>query len=175
MKRLAFFITVLTLAGCSASAAAANNVVPIKAQPATQVTFVQNVLDLAYQARLTKAVTAVESRIGKTWYVFSGSTPAGWDCSGLVRWAYEQVGIELPHSANKQGHLGQWVKVPRVGDIVVFGYPGTTTFYHSALYVGNGYVVHAGFRRGMRTAKISLASPSFKNSSVRFVRIDAQP
>jgi cell wall-associated NlpC family hydrolase len=120
-------------------------------------------------------VSKLEARIGKTRYVFSGSTPAGWDCSGLVRWAYEQIGIELPHSANKQGHMGKIVKSPRIGDVVVFGWKGSKSFYHAAIYVGNNQVIHAGFRKGSRTEKIALNSRAFSGSTIRFVEMPNQP
>ena len=167
MKRLTTFIALsVALAGCSASTAQASPTIS-----ARTVVHQSDLMALVSERQMAAMVNQVKTRIGKTWYVFSGDTPAGWDCSGLVRWAYEQIGIELPHSANKQGHLGHWVKTPQIGDIVVFGYPGTSTFFHSSLYAGNGMVIHAGFQKGMTTALISLSSAAFKGSVIRFVRI----
>jgi cell wall-associated NlpC family hydrolase len=88
--------------------------------------------------RLNKVIKAVVSRVGKTPYVFGGSTPAAWDCSGLVKWTYSQLGIDLPHSATAQGYVGKRVAKPRKGDIVVWG-----GGYHSGIYLGNGKVVNA--------------------------------
>jgi len=104
----------------------------------------------------------------KTPYVFSGSTPSGWDCSGMVVWAYSKVGVELPHSANKQAHLGKRVSKAQVGDIVVFAYPGSTQFYHSAIYIGNNKIINANLMFG--TTKIQLLT-DFRKSQIRFVRI----
>jgi cell wall-associated NlpC family hydrolase len=104
----------------------------------------------------------------KTPYVFSGSTPSGWDCSGMVVWAYSKVGFELPHSANKQAHLGNRVSKPKVGDIVVFAYSGSTNFYHSAIYLGDGKIINANLM--YKTTKIQLLT-DFKKSQIRFVRI----
>lgn len=138
----------------------------------------QKRLHFVAQARLQKTtsdvqtvVNQIKSRVGKTWYVFSGASPEGWDCSGLTYWAYQQLGIEIPHSANKQGHLNKGVKDPKVGDIVLFGYKGTGTYYHAALYIGNGKIIHAGFRKGTRTEILSLSDPSFKGSTIKFVRL----
>ena len=104
----------------------------------------------------------------KTPYVFSGSKPSGWDCSGLVVWTYKKLGITLPHSANKQAHIGKRVSKALAGDIVVFAYPGSTEFYHSAIYLGNGKIINANRMYG--TTKIQLLS-DFNKSQIRFVRV----
>ena len=131
MKKYVIIASViLTLAGCSASAASA--VVTGKHQTQTQVShlsFNQALKTRANTEQMNHVVKYLFSRVGKTSYVFSGETPYGWDCSGMVRWTYKQFGITLPHSANKQGHLGARVSVPKLGDIVVFAYNGSTDFY----------------------------------------------
>jgi len=121
--------------------------------------------------KIAAVVKRLEKRIGKTRYVFSGSTPSGWDCSGLTRWAYGELGIEIPHSATKQYSVGQAVKEPQVGDIVLFGYKGSKSYYHAAIYVGSGNVIHAGFRRGTVTERIAILSPAFKGSRITFIRV----
>jgi cell wall-associated NlpC family hydrolase len=108
------------------------------------------------------------TRVQKTAYVFSGSTISGWDCSGMVRYAYKRMGITLEHSANKQAHSGIRVSKPRIGDIVVFAYNGSTNFYHSAIYVGNNLVVNANLM--YKTTVIQPLS-DFRNSQIRFVRV----
>jgi cell wall-associated NlpC family hydrolase len=148
-----------------ASAVAVTQVV----EPAPE--FMAKVSLMAEGQRIQKVVNKLEKRIGKTWYVFSGSTPRGWDCSGLVYWTYEQLGIEVPHSANKQGHLTKGVKDPKVGDIVVWGYKNSKSYYHAGIYIGNGKAIHAGFRKGTTTQVIDVDSPAFKGSTVKFVRL----
>jgi cell wall-associated NlpC family hydrolase len=120
--------------------------------------------------RIESVVAKLKSRVGKTWYVFSGSTPSGWDCSGLVYWAYGQLGVQLEHSANKQGNSGTKVRTPAIGDIVVFGYKGSKSYYHSSIYIGDGKVIHAGFRKGTSTSIISIDDPSFRHSTATFIR-----
>jgi cell wall-associated NlpC family hydrolase len=120
--------------------------------------------------KIQSVVEKLKSRVGKTWYVFSGHTPSGWDCSGLVYWAYEQLGVAVEHSATKQGNSGTKVRTPKVGDIVVFGYKGSKSYYHSSIYIGDGKVIHAGFRKGTTTSIIALDDPSFKNSTITFIR-----
>jgi cell wall-associated NlpC family hydrolase len=125
------------------------------------------------RAELEAMVTAVLDRVGKTRYVFSGSTPLGWDCSGLVTWAYGEMGVELPHSAAKQAKLGTEVEKPQVGDIIVFG--NSSGYFHSSIYVGDGLVVHAGFRAGRSTEVLPLDHPSlstYKSTIRRYLDID---
>jgi cell wall-associated NlpC family hydrolase len=88
--------------------------------------------------RLNNVIKEVVNRVGKTPYILSGSTPSGWDCSGLVKWVYSKLGVNLPHSATSQLYVGRSVAKPRKGDIVVWG-----GGYHSGIYIGNGKAVHA--------------------------------
>jgi cell wall-associated NlpC family hydrolase len=158
------------LAGCTSSATAAQTPAP-QAIVKTNPDFMTIVMQDAQEFRMAKVVKQLKKRIGKTWYVFSGSTPRGWDCSGLTLWAYEQIGVELPHSANKQARSGIKVVSPSVGDLVLFGYPGTNTFFHASIYIGNNKVIHAGFKRGQTTSVLDLDSASVKNTKMRFVRV----
>ena len=125
---------------------------------------------LFVQLRLESVLARLESYAGKTPYVFSGSSPIGWDCSGLVAWTYAQLQVQLPHSADKQAHLGKRVSDPQAGDIVAFAYPGSTSFYHAAIYLGRGKIINANRFWG-KTLIQPLSSPDFKSSQVRFIRI----
>jgi cell wall-associated NlpC family hydrolase len=72
-------------------------------------------------------------------YAWGGSTPRGFDCSGLVRYAYRGAGITLAHSSYAQWSAGRHVhrRALRPGDIVFFG-PG-----HVGIYLGSKRFVHA--------------------------------
>ena len=120
---------------------------------------------------VSNRIKELSEHIGKTKYVFSGSTPAGWDCSGLVVWFYGGLSHELPHSATKQGLMKPKVKNPLPGDIVVFKYKGAKNFIHSAIYIGNNEVIHSGFGSGDRTEIISLDDASFASQDHYFVRV----
>jgi cell wall-associated NlpC family hydrolase len=73
-------------------------------------------------------------------YVWGGSAPGGFDCSGLVMWAYAQVGVSLPHSSYAQYGYGVPVSRDQLqpGDIVFFDGLG-----HVGIYIGGDQFVHA--------------------------------
>ena len=74
-------------------------------------------------------------------YRWGGESPSsGFDCSGLVRWAYGRVGIELPHSSYALYDEGRNVPTSRLkaGDVLFFEGLG-----HVGLYLGGGRMVHA--------------------------------
>jgi cell wall-associated NlpC family hydrolase len=74
-------------------------------------------------------------------YRWGGTSPAGgFDCSGLVYWAYGELGVEVPHSSYALAGMGRRVGRPRLrpGDVLVFSGYG-----HVGLYVGRGRMVHA--------------------------------
>lgn len=86
-----------------------------------------------------RAVAYAKKFIGVP-YVWGGSSPQGFDCSGLVRYVYGRFGINLPHSSYADFDLGErvsrWALKP--GDLVFFSGVG-----HVGLYVGNGRFIHA--------------------------------
>lgn len=172
-KLIAISVTALVMTGCAASIGPLGKASAVASQQVVEPApdFMEKVSLMAEGHKVSSVVKQLKKRVGKTWYVFSGSTPSGWDCSGLVYWTYKQLGIEVPHSANKQGHLTKGVKDPKVGDIVVWGYKGSQSYYHAAIYIGNGKAIHAGFRKGTSTQIIDLSSAAFKGSKVKFIRL----
>ena len=73
-------------------------------------------------------------------YVYGGSTPAGFDCSGFVMYVYAQFGISLPHSSAGQGAAGTRISVAdaQPGDLVIMD-------GHDGIYAGNGNILHAPY------------------------------
>ena len=87
-----------------------------------------------------QALQAAISRLGYP-YVWGAAGPTQFDCSGLVMWAYQQVGISLPHYTGSQWNSG--VHVARndlePGDLVFF-FPNIS---HVGMYIGNGMMIDA--------------------------------
>lgn len=119
------------------------------------------------RTKLDGMVEKLKRQVNKTWYVFSGTTPQGWDCSGLVLWAYEQVGITLEHRASLQAKAGKVTDAPTPGDIVVFTYNGSKSAYHTAIYIGDGLMIHAP-RKGEVTRIESVEQFAGKYSTVTY-------
>jgi cell wall-associated NlpC family hydrolase len=74
-------------------------------------------------------------------YRWGGESPeTGFDCSGLVRWAYGRVGVDLPHNSYALYSTGRRVSESRMepGDILFFEGLG-----HVGIYLGRGRMVHA--------------------------------
>lgn len=86
------------------------------------------------------ALQVALTRIG-TPYVWGATGPSEFDCSGLVMWAYKQVGIGTPRTALQQSQGGAPVDVKDImpGDVVTF-YGDVS---HVGIYAGNGMMVHA--------------------------------
>ena len=98
------------------------------------------------------AVSAALTQLGKP-YVWGASGPGGFDCSGLMLYAWRSAGRSLPHSSRAQYASTTRVSVSqiRVGDLVFYGSP----IHHVGMYIGNGQMVEAS-RRGtpVRTRSI---------------------
>ena len=83
-------------------------------------------------------------------YVWAGESRDGVDCSGLVVYAYRQIGISLPHQSNSLKSSGIGVDRSEIapGDIVCWDMRGSSdTVEHVGIYVGNGQVIHASSSR----------------------------
>lgn len=121
--------------------------------------------------QMQKRIYELSEHVNKTWYVFSGSTPDGWDCSGLVMWFYSDFQVELEHSATAQKYSGKIVKKAKPGDIVGFSYNGSQLVYHNGIYIGNDLFIHSP-RVGSRTRVSSVSEYAGEHSKSNFTRID---
>ena len=102
-------------------------------------------------------VQAALTQVGSP-YVWGGAAPGGFDCSGLVMWAFQQAGIALPHSSQAQAQGGQPVAVSDLqpGDVITF-YSDAS---HSGIYVGDGMVIHSStYGQPVRVVPMNAAGP----------------
>ena len=130
-----------------------------------------NKAKVANRQALEERLVELEKYVNKTWYVFSGSSPSGWDCSGMTKWFYQDLGIELDHSASKQAkNAGYYVDTPQIGDIVGFKHLNSNKYYHVGIYAGDNMIIHAK-KPGTRTEKISLSNGWFSQSEISFIRV----
>jgi cell wall-associated NlpC family hydrolase/LysM repeat protein len=77
-------------------------------------------------------------------YVWGGSSPSGFDCSGFVQYVYNMNGMSLPRTSMSQTSTGNIISVSqaRAGDVLGWGSPGNGC-YHVGIYVGGGLYIHA--------------------------------
>jgi cell wall-associated NlpC family hydrolase len=129
--------TAITAASAVGGQKAANAVTEAIQQASQTVTLV----DVGSSAQGLAAVRAAESQIGVP-YVWGGETPGhGFDCSGLVQWAWAQAGIQIPRTTESQWPA--MVHVPlndlEPGDLLFYyNLDGDNTVDHVVMYVGTG-------------------------------------
>lgn len=100
----------------------------------------------APNAIAAEAVAAARSRLGDP-YVWGGSGPNVFDCSGLTQWSYAQAGVLLPRVAAEQYNAGQHVSLAALqpGDLLFWAtnVNDPTTIHHVAMYLGGGMIIEA--------------------------------
>lgn len=110
------------------------------------------------RASLADSVVAAAAATMGTAYRLGGTTTEGFDCSGLIQYAYGKYGIEVPRTSGEQAEAGE--KVDRSldalepGDILTFSTSGDGVS-HVALYVGEGRFIHSA----SHGVQLSLLSP----------------
>ena len=86
-------------------------------------------------------------------YVWGGSTPSGFDCSGFINYVYTKVGLSIPRTVATIWNAGTSVSTPEVGDIVF--YETTSGPSHAGIYMGNNKFIHAGTSTGVTITDMS--------------------
>lgn len=94
--------------------------------------------------KLSQVLKVAGKQIG-TPYVWGGSKPGGFDCSGLIQYAYAKAGIALPRTTYDQIKVGRAVKWGQFkpGDLIFSDFEGTGKPTHVVMYAGNGRVIAA--------------------------------
>ena len=120
--RAAFALAFVFLAACASTQRSSNEVAPAVAD---------------------RAASQAAKMVGKP-YRYGGSTPAGFDCSGLVLFSYQQAGLSLPRATDSQRKASREVRVSslRRGDLLFFDQEGKKNS-HVGIYLGDGTFVHA--------------------------------
>lgn len=89
-------------------------------------------------------------------YVWGGSTPSGFDCSGYVQYVYRLHGYTLPRTSKEQFTTGSWVSKSNLqaGDLVFFNTSGSGVS-HVGIYIGNDQFIHASTSKGVIISYLS--------------------
>jgi cell wall-associated NlpC family hydrolase len=117
----------------------------------------------APNGRAAAAVAAAMTRLG-TPYRWGGTTPAGFDCSGLMLWSWAHAGVSLPRTSRAQQAYTQRISLAQLqpGDLIFSGNP----VYHVGMYIGGGQMIHSP-----QTGDVVKISPVRSGGSVRYGRI----
>ena len=104
----------------------------------------------AASAAAARVLNTADQYVGVP-YVWGGSTPNGFDCSGFTKYVFAKNGITLPRTSREQARAGDGVPLDfdalRAGDLLLFAEPGEA-ISHVAIYVGSGRIIHASSAMG---------------------------
>lgn len=106
-------------------------------------------------------------------YVYGGSSPSGFDCSGFTMYVFRQFGVSLPHRATEQFNLGTRIEKSDLqpGDLVFFSNSGSGgNIGHVGIYTGNGKFIHAPYT-GKTVCEVSMNSDYYIRNYKGAVRI----
>ena len=110
----------------------------------------------SYNSKASAIIATAKRYIGVP-YVWGGSTPSGFDCSGLVQYVFKQHGITLNRTTKTQYQQGTYVSKSSLqpGDLVFFQNTYTTGISHVGIYMGNGEFIHASSSKGVTISSLS--------------------
>ncbi len=112
-----------------------------------------DIIQLPVQHNNSSIIQSAKSHMG-TPYVWGGTSPNGFDCSGFIQFVYNQNNITIPRTVNEIWNFSSTVESPAVGDLVFFEtyQPGPS---HLGIYLGNGDFIHAGSSNGVQISNLS--------------------
>ena len=105
-------------------------------------------------------------------YRYGGTTPDGFDCSGLTQYVYAQAGVRLPRTTSEQYQAGKHVGINKAqpGDLLFYRFGGSGGVNHVAVYLGNGEALHAP-ANGRKVIVAGVDDPSWTKRFVTVVRV----
>jgi cell wall-associated NlpC family hydrolase len=156
-RRLLLAATLVALAGCAGA--------PGTPEPLDERVQVSAGPDHTGQ----KAAVIALEQVGVP-YRYGGNTPGGFDCSGLIHYAYGQVGKQVPRTTGRLWDSADTIDLDRLnaGDILFFRIDGKMS--HVGLYVGGGRFVHAPSSGGVVSVE-TLGSEYYAQAFMRAGRL----
>ncbi len=145
LSLLALASSSVLLSGCAVGEAAYSFLQPVKGQRVSHASspVVQNILYGSDKGK--SVVNTARSQLGVR-YTLGGTSPStGFDCSGLIWWAYKEHGITIPRVTKDQAYSGKPAPTSNLqaGDILVFASSAAPNNLHTALYIGNKKFIHS--------------------------------
>lgn len=100
-------------------------------------------------------IDAAKNVIG-TKYVWGGTTPAGFDCSGFIYYAFNQSGQNISRlSTDGYFNRSYYVNDPQPGDLIFFRNTYRKGISHMGIYLGNNQFIHAGSSSGVTISSVN--------------------
>ena len=93
-------------------------------------------------------------------YVYGGSTPSGFDCSGFTSYVYKHFGYSISRSSSAQANNGKEVKKSdlQLGDLVLFKGVNSSRIGHVGIYIGNDEFIHASTEKtGVKISSLNTS------------------
>jgi peptidoglycan DL-endopeptidase CwlO len=120
--------------------------------------------------RITSGILATSKSLMGVPYVWGGTTPSGFDCSGYTKYVFAKNGITLPRISSDQYKVGRYVAFASLkpGDLVFFSLNNNGQVSHVGIYIGNGQFINATTSKGVT---ISSFTSYWKNIYVGAKRV----
>lgn len=92
-------------------------------------------------------------------YIWGGSAPNGFDCSGYVQYVLKQAGISVPRTTEQQAQVGKYISKSelRPGDLVFLQNTYRAGISHVGIYLGNDQMIHASSSKGVTVSNLSTS------------------